>query len=171
MALPVMFPDQVEGQDMQVILNGYPNNVSSGVNGVVLGGVQAVRGGVRAPKAIRNDILGVKRYQRTGPVTVEWSCSSFTLYRQTLADVFNLTTNASFDYGNYNWNRLVFDLVEKYAAADQNGITFITGGWTISKAVVVNYDLDLTDPNTIVMQNMTGLAFAMFYNPWSGPGL
>lgn len=155
------FPDQIEGQDLMVSVN-----TAGGL--VTLGGVQSFRATVQAPKRIVNDITRIKRYQRTGPVTVEWTCASFMIYQASLVDVFQLKSQQKYDYGNYDWNRLIFNISEQVAAIDQNGATVLAGGWQIVKAAINTYDLDLTDPNTILMQNVSGIAFGLIMQSWGG---
>lgn len=161
--MPLYVPDQIDGQAVTMML--YPGG--SGGTGVPLAGLQFVTWTYTTPKKLVLDSSGVKRYQRTDTDQVTWQCSQFTIYKQTFADSMGLTSNPAINYGALPWDRFMFDLAENFLRQDDQGNVVQAGGALLRNAQVTEYVVTYSDPVSIVMTNVSGLAMAPAPKDWT----
>lgn len=133
-----------------------------------VGGMQSMDMRMEVPKEISADTMGKSRLRRTGPMQVRWTARRWMLQRSSLVDLLgpDIVSNPNY-YGNYNWDDLIFDILEMYTAVSPVGAVAVGGGWSIRYATVTEWGVSHSDPYAYWTEDIQGIGLGMFQNPWS----
>lgn len=134
-----------------------------------LGGMEELNARLQIPTEIMGATDGKSRYRRTGPIQVQWTARRILLQKQSIIDVFGsdaVSNTGPNGYGNYNWDQLIFDIVEQFQSGFPSSVAK-SGGWTLRYCKITEYGVGHSDAYQFFMEDVTGMALGMFQQSWS----
>lgn len=152
--------DAIWAQDVHLFIAGNPTEV---------GGMQSIDLRTQIPKNVEADTQGKSRFRRTGPIICNWTARRWMLYKQGLIDLLgsDVVQDATKSYGNYNWDQLIFDMVEQYSLLTPQGVASQTGGITLRYCTVTDWGVGHSDPFAFWTEDLQGIALGSFQNSWT----
>ena len=146
--------DAISAQNVDLYIAGSSSRV---------GGMESFDARVQIPKEVQGATDGRSRFRRTGPITVQWTAGRILLHGQSFLDLMgpNFVPNQQ-NYGNYNWDAAIFDIVHQFQSVNPTGVVTNAGGWTVTYATITEYGAGHSDAYQFWMENVQGIALGFY---------